>query len=61
MVAHLSDGAADYVDTSFSAATGLASAVYTLSYQAASSGQTLTITWTNDGSGNLALDATTLR
>lgn len=49
--AHLSDGSApDYVDTSLSA-SGSVPGLYTLQYQAASTGQTLTVTWTLNGSG----------
>jgi hypothetical protein len=66
MVAHLSDGsAADYVDTSLntSAVFGTAVGVYTLTYHAASNGQTLTLTFTQDtaGVGNVTLQAATLQ
>ena len=61
LVAHLSDGsAADYVDTSLSSG-GSVPRAYTLNYAAGSSGQTLTITFTNIGSGgNVNLQAAAL-
>ena len=61
MVAHLSDSsAADYVDTSLSSGGSLPRA-YTFNYQAASAGQTLTVTFTNIGSGgNVNLQAAAL-
>ena len=69
LTAHLSDySATDYTDASMSAAgTGTDGihyyAAYTLSYKAASAGQTLTVTWsmTSDaGSGNVTLQAAAL-
>jgi hypothetical protein len=65
MVAHLSDNsAADFVDTSLSNTVSPTSlGVYTLTYQAASAGQTLTITFTQNlaGAGNVTLQAATLQ
>ena len=65
MVAHLSDGsAADYVDTSLNTSTvyGTAVGVYTLSYHAATNGQTLTLTFTQDtAAGNVTLQAASLQ
>jgi predicted homoserine dehydrogenase-like protein len=66
MVAHLSDGSsADYVDTTLNSTTGTVQRAYTFTYKAASSGQTLTLTYTNinnnASNGNLALQAATLR
>jgi hypothetical protein len=62
MVAHLSDGsAADYVDTSMVTAQTWRAGVYTLSYRAASAGQTLSVTFTQDtGAGIITLEAATL-
>ena len=63
MVAHLSDGsAADYVDTTLNNASGTTPGLYTFTYQAVSSGQTLTVTFTqfNNTSGNVTLQAATL-
>ena len=63
MVAHLSDGsAADYVDTTLNNASGTTPGLYTFTYQAVSSGQTLTVTFTqfNNTSGNVTLEAATL-
>jgi hypothetical protein len=67
LVAHLSDGSAvDYVDNGANASNDtVAQRVYTLSYQAASAGQTLTVTFTN-GLANgpesaVALEAATLQ
>ncbi|MGH9646297.1 MAG: DUF5074 domain-containing protein [Bryobacteraceae bacterium] len=61
LVAHLSDNsAADFVDTSLNS-SGSAQRAYTITYQAASAGQTLTITFTNAGSGgNVNLQAAAL-
>jgi len=68
LTAHLSDySATDYTDTSMSAAgTGTDGthyyATYTLTYKAASAGQTLTVTWSmasDAGSGNVTLQAAT--
>ena len=48
LVAHLSDNSsADLVDSSQSSTTGAYYAVYTISYQAGSTGQTLTLSWTS--------------
>ena len=63
LVAHLSDGsAADFVDTSLSNNSGVTTlGVYTLNYQAAGAGQTLTVVYTNNTSnGNVTLQAATL-
>jgi hypothetical protein len=63
----LSDGSAPtYVDTLSSTGSGPNThAVYTLNYRAASAGQTLTIRWTvlssSSGSGNVTMQAATLR
>ena len=64
--ASLSDGsAAAFVDTSVINQTDTSNAVYTLNYQAGSSGQTLTLRWTVNASfntfGNVTLQAATLR
>jgi hypothetical protein len=65
LVAHLSDGSAvDFVDTSLTNSSGVTTlGVYTLTYQAASAGQTLTVTFTNQTttSGNATLQAATLQ
>ena len=60
-VAHLSDGSAtDYVSTAFSG-TGQYDAVYTLTYQAASVGQQLVVSWTQvSGAGNVTLQGAAL-
>ena len=63
LVAHLSDGrAADYVDTSLSnTASPTSLGIYTLTFRAASDGQTLTVTFTNASSaGNVTLQAAAL-
>jgi hypothetical protein len=68
ITAHLSDGsAADYVDSSQTAAAGTSfNSVYTLTYKAASAGQTLTVTWlenadnSGNSTGNVSLQAATL-
>ncbi len=63
MVAHLSDGSApDYVDTSLINSSGVTLGVYTFTYTAAASGQTLTITYTQNNAtgGNVTLQAATL-
>jgi hypothetical protein len=59
--AHLSDGsAADYVDFT-SQASGQYDRNYTLTYSAASAGQTLKVSWvTNAGSGNVTLNGAAL-
>ncbi len=55
----LSDGsAADYIDTSVSNLSGTTNAVYTLNYQAASDGQTLTVRWTVNSTANAWSNAT---
>ena len=63
-VAHLSDGsAADYVDTSLTNSAGVTTlGMYTLTYAAASSGQTLTVTYTQQTAtgGNVAIQAASL-
>ena len=65
IVAHLSDGsAADYTDASLNNSTGTSTGVYTFRYNAASSGQSLTITFTTmqpaNQFGNVTLQAATL-
>ena len=62
LTAHLSDGsAADFTDASFSSANGTYQANYTLTYHAASAGQTLTLTWTLvSGFGNVVIDGAAL-
>ncbi len=65
LVAHLSDGSsADYVDSTLNNATGQAQGAYTFTYKAASSGQTLSVTFTDITSGvgysNVNLQAATL-
>jgi len=62
LVAHLSDGsAADFVDTTPQNGSGQYDGNYTITYHAASSGQTLTLTWTqNSGTGNVTLNAAAL-
>jgi len=62
----LSDGsAASFVDTSLINQTATSNGLYTLSYRAASSGQTLTIRWTAQTTfntyGNITLQAATLQ
>lgn len=60
---HLSDGSApDFVDTT-PLASGQFDRNYTLTYTAASAGQTLTITWQQNGgtSGNVTLSAVALQ
>jgi len=59
---HLSDGSApDYVSTAYSG-TGQYDAVYTITYAAASTGQQLTVTWTQaSGSGNVTLQGAALQ
>ena len=63
IVAHLSDGsAADYVDTSLNNPSATTPGLYTFTYRAGSSGQTLTVTFTqvNNTIGNVTLQAATL-
>ncbi|MEO8367681.1 MAG: hypothetical protein ABI806_00575, partial [Candidatus Solibacter sp.] len=64
IVASLSDGSAvDFVDGSLSNSAGVTTlGVYTLVYRAASPGQTLTVTFTNQSTtfGNVTLQAATL-
>ncbi len=57
--ASLSDGsAANFVDTSVVNSTGTKNALYTLNYQAGTSGQTMTVKWTvASGTGNITLQA----
>ncbi|HEX2269348.1 MAG TPA: IPT/TIG domain-containing protein, partial [Pyrinomonadaceae bacterium] len=63
--ATLSDGsAAPFVDTSLSNSSGTSNGVYTLTFKAASPGQSLRIRYTNIGSnpgGNVTLEAATLQ
>ncbi|MDR3426923.1 Ig-like domain-containing protein [Silvimonas sp.] len=61
LTAHLSDGsAADFVDTT-TLATGQYDRNYTLTYTAASSAQTLTVTWAMaSGTGNVTLNGAAL-
>ena len=64
LVAHLSDGSApDYVDTSLAAPPAHGKqGVYSLMFHAASAGQTLTVTYTMQGTaGGLSLHAATLQ
>ena len=63
MVAHLTDGsAADFVDTSLNNPAGPTTGAYTLTYQAASSGQSLVITFTQlSVTGNVTLQAAALQ
>jgi hypothetical protein len=62
--AHLSDGSAvDYTDSSLVNTAGVTTlGAYTVTYRAASAGQTLTITFTQNTSsfGNVTLQAATL-
>jgi len=64
LVAHLSDGSAlDYTDSSLVNTAGVTTlGIYTLTYQAASAGQTLTVTFTQNtlASGNVTLQAATV-
>ena len=62
LVAQLSDQSApDYIDTSLLNATTATAGRYTLSYRAASPGQTLTVTFTQMGTtGNVTLQAAAL-
>jgi len=67
LTVHLSDGSvADYVK-SYSARSQRSDGVYTLTYRAASAGQTVTVKWTQGkgqksrGSGNVSLQAAALR
>jgi hypothetical protein len=63
IVAHLSDGSApDYVDSSLNNASATTTGLYTFTYEAGSSGQTLTVTFTqvNNTVGNVTLQAATL-
>ena len=65
IVAHLSDGSApDYIDSSFGAA-GQYDATYTITYRAASAGQTITVSWTHlafngQTNGNVTLSGAAL-
>ena len=63
LTAHLSDGSApDFTDVT-SLATGQFDRNYTLTYQSAAAGQTLTVTWkmtAGSSSGNVTLNAATL-
>jgi hypothetical protein len=66
IVAHLSDASSpDYVDSTLNSLTSTAQGAYTFIYKAASSGQTLSVTFTNINTnvsgGNLALQAATLQ
>ena len=62
LTAHLSDGSsADYVDAT-SLSSGQYDRNYTLSFQAASQGQTLTVKWVrNSGIGNVTLNGAALQ
>jgi hypothetical protein len=64
LTAHLSDGsAADFTNSSYSSANSIYQANYTLTYHAASAGQTLTLTWTmvsGNSNGNVVLDGAAL-
>src|SRR6185312_2153218 len=61
LTAHLSDGsAADFVDTT-PVASGQYDRNYVLTYQAASAGQTIRVTWTvATGSGNVTVNGAAL-
>jgi hypothetical protein len=64
VVAHLSDNSApDYTDTSLVNANTTTPGLYTFTYKAASSGQTLVVTFTQNNStgGNITLEGATLR
>jgi hypothetical protein len=65
MVAHLSDGSApDYVDSSLNNSSSGSVGVYTFTYRAASSGQNLSVTFTQNiqgNNGNVTLQSATLR
>jgi hypothetical protein len=65
LTAHLSDtSAVDYVNSSFSNLTVSYYAVYTITYKAASAGQTLAVKWqmtSGPGGGNVTLQAVTLQ
>jgi hypothetical protein len=60
--ASLSDGSAPpYIDTSLMNPSAASNRVYTLSYKAGTSGQTLTVKWTSASStGNVTLQAASL-
>jgi hypothetical protein len=65
MVAHLSDASSpDYVDTTINSVSPTVQGAYTFVYKAASSGQTLTVTFTNIANNvsgaNVALEAATM-
>jgi YD repeat-containing protein len=67
LTAHLSDGsAADFVDSSYSSSSGIYQANYTLTYHAASVGQSLTVSWvmtadySGDSGGNVVIDGAAL-
>ena len=65
MVAHLSDASSpDYVNSTLNGVTSAARGAYTFTYKAASSGQTLSVTFTDitsyGGSSNVTLQAATL-
>jgi PKD repeat protein len=62
LTAHLSDGsAADYVNSSLSKSSGQYDGVYTLTYKAASAGQTISLRWTQvSGPGNVTLQGAAL-
>jgi hypothetical protein len=60
LTAHLSDGSPNFVDTT-TLASGQFDRNYTLTYSAASAGQTLTISWVmTSGSGNVTLNGAAL-
>ena len=63
LTAQLSDGSAtNYVDTTASGTVGQYDRNYTLTYNAASAGQTLTVTWVMaSGSGNVTLNGAALQ
>ena len=65
MVAHLSDASSpDYTDSTMNSVGSTLQGAYTFTYKAASSGQTLSVTFTNQvinvSDGNIALQAATL-
>jgi hypothetical protein len=63
LTAHLSDGsAADYTNVAAGSATGQYDDTYTLTYSAASAGQTITVTWkmTSGTNGNVTFNGAAL-
>ena len=62
LTAHLSNSAAaDYVNVTPTSGTGQYDAVYTITYNAAQAGQTITITWVQSaGTGNVTIQGAAL-